>query len=344
VTASKAGVETPSGKGAGDENFPVGSFLIARPLRPHVAAYYAFARAIDDIADNPELAPEEKLKRLDAMDRALCEDTADPELAKAQALRRSLLATGVDFAHARDLVSAFRQDAVKGRYDDWADLMGYCDRSAAPVGRFLLELHGEERRHFPYSDALCNALQVINHLQDCADDYRNLDRVYLPLQWLDEEGETVEALARPHASRGLRRVLDRCLAHTRRVDGASRPLARRAEEPAPCHGIGHHRRRRAQADRRTCPPRPPGRARRAHAHAVSRLWCAGCRGRVFRVKTVSQEELAEGEGEQHEDHEQHGEDGEQDLGDPRRAGRNAAQAEAAGDQRDDQKDDGPSEK
>jgi squalene synthase HpnC len=214
VTASKAGVETPSGKGAGDENFPVGSFLIARPLRPHVAAYYAFARAIDDIADNPELAPEEKLQRLDAMDRALGEDTADPELAKAQALRRSLRTTGVDFAHARDLVSAFRQDAVKGRYDDWADLMDYCNRSAAPVGRFLLELHGEDRRHFPYSDALCNALQVINHLQDCADDYRNLDRVYLPSQWLSDEGETVEALARAHASPGLRRVLDRCLAHT----------------------------------------------------------------------------------------------------------------------------------
>jgi len=217
VTASAGAVETPSGKGAGDENFPVGSFLIARPLRPHVAAYYAFARAIDDIADNPGLAPEEKLQRLDAMDRALGEDTADPALAKARALRRSLLATGVDFAHARDLVSAFRQDAVKGRYDDWADLMGYCDRSAAPVGRFLLELHGEDRRHFPCSDALCNALQVINHLQDCADDYGNLDRVYLPLQWLTQEGETVEALRRPHASRGLRRVLDRCLAHTREL-------------------------------------------------------------------------------------------------------------------------------
>jgi squalene synthase HpnC len=217
VTASAGAVETPSGKGAGDENFPVGSFLIARALRPHVAAYYAFARAIDDIADNPALAPEEKLARLDAMDRALCEDTADPELAKARALRRSLQATGVDFAHARDLVSAFRQDAVKGRYDDWADLMGYCDRSAAPVGRFLLELHGEDRRHFTFSDALCNALQVINHLQDCADDYGNLDRVYLPLQWLTQEGETVEALRRPHASRGLRRVLDRCLAHTREL-------------------------------------------------------------------------------------------------------------------------------
>jgi squalene synthase HpnC len=212
-----ASVETPSGKGAGDENFPVGSFLIARPLRPHVAAYYAFARAIDDIADNPELAPEEKLERLDAMDHALCEDTPEPRFAKARALRRSLLATGVDFAHARDLVSAFRQDATKGRYADWADLMGYCDRSAAPVGRFLLELHGENRQHFVYSDALCNALQVINHLQDCAEDYRNLDRVYLPADWLAEEDETVEALSRPRASPGLRRVLDRCLAHTREL-------------------------------------------------------------------------------------------------------------------------------
>jgi hydroxysqualene synthase len=217
VSASAVSVETPSGKGAGDENFPVGSFLIARPLRPHVAAYYAFARAIDDIADNPDLEPAEKLERLDAMDRALSEDTPEPQFAKARALRRSLLETGVDFAHARDLVSAFRQDAVKGRYADWADLMGYCDRSAAPVGRFLLELHGEDRQHFVYSDALCNALQVINHLQDCADDYRDLDRVYLPGDWLAEEDETVEALGRPSASPGLRRVLDRCLAHTREL-------------------------------------------------------------------------------------------------------------------------------
>jgi squalene synthase HpnC len=218
VTPSAATVETPSGKGAGDENFPVGSFLIARPLRPHVAAYYAFARAIDDIADSPDLASAEKLKRLDAMDQALCADTADPvSFPKSQALRRSLLETGIDFAHARDLVSAFKQDAVKGRYGDWAELMDYCNRSAAPVGRFLLELHGEDRRHFAYSDALCNALQVINHLQDCAEDYRTLNRVYLPSKWLGREGETVRALARAHASPGLRRVLDRCLEHTREL-------------------------------------------------------------------------------------------------------------------------------
>jgi squalene synthase HpnC len=219
VTETPAPVETPSGKGAADENFPVGSFLIARSLRPHVAAYYAFARAIDDIADNPDLPASEKLKRLDAMDRALGEDMPETDSAfvKAQALRRSLIETGIDFAHARDLVSAFRQDAVKGRYGDWAELMDYCNRSAAPVGRFLLELHGEGRRHFACSDALCNALQIINHLQDCAADYRRLDRVYLPSNWLAQENETVEALARTRASPGLRRVLDRCLAHTREL-------------------------------------------------------------------------------------------------------------------------------
>jgi squalene synthase HpnC len=217
VSAAAAPVETPSGKDAGDENFPVGSWLIAPRLRPHVAAYYAFARAIDDIADNPELAPEDKLARLDAMDQALCGDADGSELAKPHALRRSLIEAGVDFAHARDLVSAFRQDAVKGRYENWAELMDYCNRSAAPVGRFLLELHGEDRRHFVHSDALCNALQVINHLQDCAQDYQALDRVYLPAVWLREEGETVEALARPQASPGLRRVIDRCLAGTRKL-------------------------------------------------------------------------------------------------------------------------------
>jgi hydroxysqualene synthase len=216
VSKPAPGVETPSGKGAGDENFPVGSFLIAPRLRPHVAAYYAFARAIDDIADNPVLAPSQKLERLDAMDRALREggDEADPAFAKAHRLRRALIDTGIDFAHASDLVSAFKQDAVKNRYADWSELMDYCNRSAAPVGRFLLELHGEDRRHFGLSDALCNALQVINHLQDCAEDYKRLGRVYVPSAWLSEEGETVQAFSKPRASPGLRRVIDRCLAHT----------------------------------------------------------------------------------------------------------------------------------
>ncbi|SDG52624.1 squalene synthase HpnC [Limimonas halophila] len=205
-------METPSGKWAGDENFPVASKLIARPLRPHVMAYYAFARAIDDIADHPELSPDDKVARLDAFGRALTDPEADdPALATAHRLRQSLTATGVPAQHGLDLVTAFKQDAVKGRYDGWDDLLGYCRYSASPVGRFLLDLHGEDRALWPYSDALCDLLQVLNHLQDCQTDYLTLDRVYLPEPWLAEQGEAVTALARDHASAGVRRVIDRCL-------------------------------------------------------------------------------------------------------------------------------------
>ena len=215
--ASENAIETPSGKGADDENFPVGSWLIEKRLRPHVATYYAFARAIDDIADDPALTSDEKIARLEAMDKALADgdDAGNAGLAKAHALRAVFLQTGVDFAHGRDLITAFKQDAVKNRYASWAELMGYCNHSASPVGRFLLDLHGEDPAHFAQSDALCNALQVINHLQDCKDDLKKLDRCYLPQIWLSASGETVEALKADKASSGLRGVFDQCLRGTR---------------------------------------------------------------------------------------------------------------------------------
>jgi len=222
-------LETPSGKGAGTENFPVGSWLIPKALRPHVATYYRFARAIDDIADNPALAPEEKIARLERFGAALEAGSTDPELAKADHLRRSCQQTGVALRHGLDLISAFKQDAVKLRYESWAELLDYCDRSAAPVGRFLLELHGEDAGLIRYSDALCNALQVINHLQDCGDDYRTLNRVYLPEAWMRVERANVDQLAMPQTSEALRRVINRALERTetlmmdaRRLPGAMR--------------------------------------------------------------------------------------------------------------------------
>ncbi|MQX38164.1 squalene synthase HpnC [Roseospira navarrensis] len=205
-------VEAPSGKHAGTENFPVGSILIARRLRPHVATFYAFARAIDDIGDAPDLSPDEKIARLDGFEAAITgRDTTDPAFAKGHAMRESLRATGVPAQHGVDLIAAFKQDAVKGRYADWDDLMGYCRLSAAPVGRYLIDLHGGARDGYGASDALCNALQVINHLQDCQDDYRTLDRVYLPQDWMTAEGARVADLDAAAASPALRRVLDRCL-------------------------------------------------------------------------------------------------------------------------------------
>ena len=217
-------LETPSGKGAADENFPVGSRLIAPHLRPHVAIFYAFARAIDDIADNPALAPGDKIARLDAFAEAVAGGEATPGPEKAVRMRESLAATGVTARHCLDLISAFRQDAVKGRYADWAELMDYCDRSAAPVGRYLLDLHGESRDLWPANDALCNALQVINHLQDCGDDYRRMDRVYLPADWMAAAGAEVSDLAGASLTPGLRRVLDRCVEGCRQLNEAARAL------------------------------------------------------------------------------------------------------------------------
>ncbi len=190
----------------------MGSWLLPASLRPYIATFYALARATDDIADNPDLSPEEKLVRLDGFDAALTGKSGDDSnYEKSTRLKQSLAEIDVTTDHSRNLISAFKQDAVKLRYRDWDDLMDYCNRSAAPVGRFLLDLHGESSDGYKASDALCNALQVINHLQDCKDDYLTLDRVYIPGNWLAESGATVATLGDTHASRELRTVLDHCL-------------------------------------------------------------------------------------------------------------------------------------
>ena len=189
-------LETPSGKGRGDENFPVGSFLIRKDVRPHVHAFYRFARTADDIADNPALTADDKLRRLDRMGEILEGATGDDSPA-ASAMRASLAETGTTAQHCHDVLRAFRLDATKLRYKDWDDLMEYCRYSASPVGRQLLDLHSENRDTWPPSDALCSALQVLNHLQDCADDYRALDRIYLPLDLMGEAGITIGALSAP---------------------------------------------------------------------------------------------------------------------------------------------------
>ncbi len=220
-------LETPSGKDAGDENFPVGSFLVSRKLRPQVASYYAFARAIDDIADNPTLEPETKVERLTRFAEAIHGAHADdPALEKAHACRNALLLGKVPLQHASDLTIAFIQDARQSRYRDWQDLLGYCENSANPVGRFLLALHEtKDPAAYRASDALCTALQVINHLQDCGEDYRELDRCYLPQDWMAVEGVKTEDLGGRQLSPGMRRVLDRCLDSTDALLDEARPLA-----------------------------------------------------------------------------------------------------------------------
>jgi hydroxysqualene synthase len=224
MTAAPATIETPSGKWRDAENFPVGSFLIRRDLRPHVHAFYRFARNADDIADNPNLTADEKIARLDRM-ATILDGAPGGAAPAASAMRESLIETGVTAQHCHDVLHAFRLDAVKLRYKDWDDLMAYCRYSASPVGRQLLDLHGESRETWPASDALCSALQVLNHLQDCADDYRLLDRVYLPLEDLAAAGIGVEVLAEGETNPGLRRVFDGLLDQTAVLINEARGLA-----------------------------------------------------------------------------------------------------------------------
>jgi squalene synthase HpnC len=195
--------EARSGKSHRDENFPVASRLVHPRHRGPILAFYRFVRAADDIADHRELSPDEKLVMLDALDAALTgRGPPDPE---AEPLKAALAERNLTPKHALDLLDAFRMDATKLRYADWSELMHYCSLSAMPVGRFVLDVHGESpQATWPASDFICAALQVINHLQDCADDYRNLDRVYLPLDALEHRGAHVEDLSADKASPGLK--------------------------------------------------------------------------------------------------------------------------------------------
>jgi squalene synthase HpnC len=197
--------ELRSGKTHRDENFPVASWLIAPRHRGAILAFYNFVRTADDIADHARLSESEKLALIDRLEASLLGAGGDdPE---GLALRSALAERSLAPRHAQDLLTAFRLDVTKRRYQDWDDLIGYCTYSAMPVGRFVLDVHGESRATWPASDALCAALQIINHLQDCGEDFRNLDRVYVPLDALGRAGLTVEALGAAKASPALRACL-----------------------------------------------------------------------------------------------------------------------------------------
>jgi hydroxysqualene synthase len=204
-----------SGKSHRDENFPVASHLIHPRHRGAILAFYEFVRIADDIADHPTLSEPEKLAHLDALEAGLT--GKDDELPEAVRLRAVLRERNLSPRHALDLLTAFRMDVTKLRYRDWDDLMNYCSYSAMPVGRFVCDVHGEDRAIWPANDALCAALQIINHLQDCQEDYRNLDRVYIPQDMLAASGTTVEALDAPQASPALLICLHRLAGHTERL-------------------------------------------------------------------------------------------------------------------------------
>jgi squalene synthase HpnC len=220
--------ELASGKGHKDENFPVASKLVAPAHRVPIMAFYRFARLADDIADHETASADEKLERLEAM-RLGITGTSDAE-PSAVALRQAMAERNLDPIHALDLLEAFRRDVTKLRYGSWDELMDYCRYSASPVGRFVLDVHGEDRALWPANDALCTALQVINHLQDCGKDFRELDRVYLPQDLMVSAGARIPDLGEGQASPALLTVIAACAERTQHRLADAAPFARRIRD------------------------------------------------------------------------------------------------------------------
>ena len=212
-----------SGKTHRDENFPVASFIIHPRHRALILAFYNFVRTADDIADHATLGAADKLAHLDLLEAELLGKGDSQE--EAVALRRALRDRGLPPRHAVDLLAAFRMDVTKLRYENWDDLIDYCRYSAMPVGRFVLDVHGESTSRWAASDALCAALQINNHLQDCGNDFRNLNRVYIPHDALEAAGASVEMLGVQKAPMPLLKCLHAVAARNQRLLEESRSLS-----------------------------------------------------------------------------------------------------------------------
>ena len=164
------------------ENFPVASFLVPAPLRRPIEVIYRFARSADDIADEGDAGPEERLAGLAAYQAELdrIESGQAPQTPLFVALAGVIRQHALPIQLFRDLLDAFAQDVVKKRYADYPELLDYCRRSANPVGRLVLHLFDRtEPEHLAQSDCICTALQLINFWQDVAVDWQ-IDRVYIP--------------------------------------------------------------------------------------------------------------------------------------------------------------------
>lgn len=207
------------------ENFPVASLLLPAALRPPVQAIYRFARTADDIADEGDDPPAQRLAALAALDAQLDRiEAGDPNdwpdltaAVRAHALPLQLL---------RDLLSAFSQDVTVKRYADDAALLDYCRRSANPIGRLLLTLFKRtEPALLAQSDAICSALQLINFWQDVAIDWAK-ERVYLPLSALNAAGVDEAQIGQRRVDDAWRRLMTERVAYARAMLLSGAPLAR----------------------------------------------------------------------------------------------------------------------
>jgi len=210
------------------ENFPVASLLLPRPLREPVSAIYAFARSADDFADEGSLDAEERLRLLAGYRSELEAIAAARPTTHPVFLRlRPVIATHrLPLPLFHDLLDAFAQDVVKTRYATFAELMDYCRRSADPVGRLLLHLFGAATQdNLRRSDAVCSALQLINHWQDVAIDWQK-PRLYLPEEDLRRFGVDAAQIAEGRCDDAWRALMRFQVERARRLMLEGAPLGR----------------------------------------------------------------------------------------------------------------------
>ncbi|MET3431466.1 squalene synthase HpnC [Herbaspirillum seropedicae] len=211
------------------ENFPVASLLLPARLRPAVADIYAFARSADDIADEGDATPEERLAGLHAYEAQLDliarqQPCATPMFER---LRQTIARHELPLQPLRDLLSAFRQDVVTTRYACYTDLLDYCRRSANPVGTLMLHLYGAaSEENLRDSDAICSALQLINFWQDVAIDWQK-QRIYLPLEDLARFGVKQEDISAGRCDSRWQQLMRFEVERARALMLAGAPLAKR---------------------------------------------------------------------------------------------------------------------
>jgi squalene synthase HpnC len=208
------------------ENFPVASVILPRRLRQPIAMIYRFARTADDIADEGHLSQAERHAQLQAIRTELQQIAtgSTPASSMMQGLQQCIQQHGLDIQLLSDLLDAFTQDIDKQRYADFAELMQYCRKSANPIGRLLLQLNkAESAKNIGMSDAICSALQLINFLQDIAEDYAR-QRIYLPQDELKKFNVSEQQIAQQNIGGAWALMMEFQINRARRLLQAGAPL------------------------------------------------------------------------------------------------------------------------
>ena len=212
ISAAAVDAMDPGAGRASGENFPVALRLLPTSRRKYLMAVYGFARTTDDIGDRAP--PGQRIRLLDELEHDLrrlyagrAADTGGPQTHVVRALGPAVTDCGIPIQPFLDLIQANRQDQVVGRYQTFEDLLGYCRLSANPVGRIVLHVFGSfSERRAELSDSVCTALQLAEHWQDVAEDFR-ADRIYLPAQDLKEFGCTEQDLSLDSAPPQVRALI-----------------------------------------------------------------------------------------------------------------------------------------